>query len=277
MPFPSGTLVAHQMQNRRIAKCFSCSLQNFTSWLSEVWWELIHPLLISLLKIREQYFSMISSRIQVTNNSHWLVCLESYDLSAIELLSIKGALDKNNIILQLFPKKVGVFIPKEVLAWIMTAWWLLLSRRTYFWRNVNISSIFYFSKSTSINTQYSSLWDILKMMQFTKYLIKWKRIGRMTWKVWYWFNSKSSIELDIKRWMQGCKQKEKARKAWKSAWIWAKSFQNRLKRNTSAGIWTSWKQEFLQKQENLHACGCYTCTMPLSKGEKKIPGFTSFS
>ena len=49
-------------------------------------------------------------------------------------------------------------------------------------------------------------------------------------------------------------QKEKAWKAWKSVWIWAKSLQNGLKRNKSAGIWTSWKQEFLQKQENLHPC-----------------------
>ena len=52
--------------------------------------------------------------------------------------------------------------------------WVLHSRLTYFWRNVNISSIFFFSKSTSINTQYSCLWDTLKMMLFTKYLIKMK-------------------------------------------------------------------------------------------------------
>ena len=53
----------------------------------------------------------------------------------------------------------------------MTACWVLRSRPIYFWRNMNISSIFYFSKSTSVNTQYSSLWDTLKMMLFTKYLI----------------------------------------------------------------------------------------------------------
>ena len=41
-------------------------------------------------------------------------------------------------------------------------------------------------------------------------------------------------------------------KAWKSEWIWAKSLQNGLKINKSAGIWTSWKWEFLQMQENLH-------------------------
>ena len=64
---------------------------------------------------------------------------------------------------------------------------------------MNISSIFYFSKSTSINTQYSSLWDTLKMMLFTKYLIEWKRIGRISWKFRYWFDLISSIELDIKR------------------------------------------------------------------------------
>ena len=37
------------------------------------------------------------------------------------------------------------------------------------------------------------------MMLFTKYLIKLKHIGRISWKFWYWFNSISSIELDIKR------------------------------------------------------------------------------
>ena len=117
------------------------------------------------------------------------------------IIKFKGALDKYNIILQLFSKKVGVFIPLEVLVWVMTACWVLRSRLTYFWRYMKISSIFYFSKSTSINTQYSSLWDTLKMMLFTKYLIKWKCIAIISWKFRYWFNLKSSIDLDIKRWM----------------------------------------------------------------------------
>ena len=67
------------------------------------------------------------------------------------------------------------------------------------WRNMNISCIFYFSKLTSINTQYSSLWDTQEMMLFTKYLIKLKCIGRISWSFWYWFDLKSSIELDIKK------------------------------------------------------------------------------
>ena len=99
--------------------------------------------------------------------------------------SVKGALDKFNIIPQLFPKKVGIFIPLEVLAWVMTACQVVRSRLTYFWRYINIPSVFYFSKSTSINTQYSSLWDTLKMMLFTKYLIKWKRIGKISWNFRY--------------------------------------------------------------------------------------------
>ena len=77
----------------------------------------------------------------------------------------------------------------------------LRSRLIYFCRNMNISSIFYFSKSTSINTQYSSLWDTLEMMLFLKYLIKWKRVGRISWNFRCWSNLKSSIELDIKRQM----------------------------------------------------------------------------
>ena len=98
------------------------------------------------------------------------------------MIEFKGALDKCNIIPNFFQKKVEIFIPLEGLGWVMTARWVLCSRLVYFWRNMNISSIFYFSKSTSINTQYSSLWDTLKMMLFTKYLIKWKRIGRISWK-----------------------------------------------------------------------------------------------
>ena len=111
------------------------------------------------------------------------------------------------------PQIVGIFIPLEVLAWAMTACWVLHSRLIYFWRNINISCIFYFlkstsiktqysslwEKSTSINTQYSSLWDTLEMMLFTKYLIRWKHIGRISWKFWYWFNIKSSTELDVKK------------------------------------------------------------------------------
>ena len=60
---------------------------------------------------------------------------------------LKGAFDKFNIIP---PKIVGIFIPLEVFAWVKTACPVIRSRLTYFWRNTNISSIFYFSKSTSI-------------------------------------------------------------------------------------------------------------------------------
>ena len=42
---------------------------------------------------------------------------------------------------------------------------------------------------------------------------------------------------------------EKAWKAWKSAGIWAKSLQNRLKIDKSAEIWTSQKPEFRQLPE----------------------------
>ena len=112
---------------------------------------------------------------------------------------LKGALDKFNIIPNFFPKKVGIFIPLEVLVWVKTACWVLCSTLTYFWRNMNISSISYFSKSTSINTHYSSLWGTLKMMLITKYRIKWKRIGRISWNFRYWFSFKSSIELNTKR------------------------------------------------------------------------------
>ena len=44
---------------------------------------------------------------------------------------IKGALDNFNIIPNFFPKKVGIFIPLEVLAWVKTACQVLCSRLTY--------------------------------------------------------------------------------------------------------------------------------------------------
>ena len=81
------------------------------------------------------------------------------------LFLIKGALDKFNITPNFFQKKVGIFIPLEVLVWVKTACRVLRSRLTSFWRNMNISSIFYFSKSTSINsykyTNYTVAYGVL--------------------------------------------------------------------------------------------------------------------
>ena len=60
-----------------------------------------------------------------------------------------------------FPKRWDFYTISSVgMAWVMTACWVLRSRLIYFWRNINIYSIFYFSKLTSINTQYSSLWTL---------------------------------------------------------------------------------------------------------------------
>ena len=132
----------------------------------------------------------------------WVTLSRIYVLLSMQnsrLVVLKGHWTSSTSSPTFFPKKVGIFIPLEVLAWVKTACQVLRSRLTYFWRNMNISNVFYFSKSTSINTQYSSLWGTLKMMLFTKYLIKWKRIGRNSWNFWYWFDFKSSIELDIKR------------------------------------------------------------------------------
>ena len=114
-------------------------------------------------------------------------------------IKLKGALDNYNIIPNIFWKSWDFYIIRSAgMAKDCIAEFYILYL-TYFWRNMNISCIFSFSKSTSINTQYRSLWDTLKMMLFTKYLIKWKRIGRISCKFWYWFNLKPSIELYIKR------------------------------------------------------------------------------
>ena len=134
----------------------------------------------------------------------WTLYISSYCMDPFGNKFLKGHWTSSTSSPTFFPKTVGIFIPLDVLAWVKTTCQVLHSRLTYFWRNMNISNIFYFSKSTSINTQYSSIWGTLKMMLFTKYLIKWKRIGRISWNFRYWFDFKSSIELDIKRWCYSC-------------------------------------------------------------------------
>ena len=74
-------------------------------------------------KMLYQKFPLIPIlRLQVMHNYvHWHSSID---------YCVKGALDKFNIISQLFPKKVGIFIPLEVLAWVMTACRVLRSRLT---------------------------------------------------------------------------------------------------------------------------------------------------
>ena len=83
----------------------------------------------------------------------------------------------------------------------MTACWFLHSSSAHFLRNIDICGKIYFLKSTSINTQYSGLWDTLGMMLFTENQIKWKRIGRIGWNFWNWLILKFSLEQDTKRQM----------------------------------------------------------------------------
>ena len=121
-------------------------------------------------------FGCFSSFMVIFSSKLWLVTpcwcssIAHAQMHMFQYLRLKGALDKYNIILQLFPAKGGIFISLEVWAWVMIACWVWRSRLIYFRRNMNISSILYFSKSTSINAQYSSLWDTLQIMLFTKYL-----------------------------------------------------------------------------------------------------------
>ena len=65
-----------------------------------------------------------------------------------------GALDKYSIHLPptFSKKKMGFLYHKKL--WVMTTCRVLCSGLIYFWRNMNISSIFCFSKSPSINTLY---------------------------------------------------------------------------------------------------------------------------
>ena len=125
-------------------------------------------LLKILLSQESSYFSHSPWKNVQLKSFVWNILMKT---CLVIVTMIKRALDKYNIILQLSPKTVEIFILLEVLACVMTACWILHSSLIYFWRNMHISSIFYFSKSVSINTQYSSLWDTLKMMLFSIYKI----------------------------------------------------------------------------------------------------------
>ena len=62
----------------------------------------------------------------------------------------------------------------------------------------NISSIFYFIKLTPM-IAHSRRWNTMKIMLFTKYLKKWRCIGKINWIFVYLFNLKSSTELVIEK------------------------------------------------------------------------------
>ena len=126
--------------------------------------------------------------------------LSTHHIVSISIQTIGLPLSKIHSSTHTHPKSWDFSIIKSV--GICNDWMLIPYSLTYSWRNMNILnifSIFCFSKSTSINTQYSGLCDTLGMMLFTKDHIKWKRIGKITWKVGYWCILKSSIILDTKK------------------------------------------------------------------------------
>ena len=59
---------------------------------------------------------MILSRCKTTNNPITTLRYSKVSFLLLLIKLLKGALDKYNIIPQLFPKKVVIFIPFEVLA-----------------------------------------------------------------------------------------------------------------------------------------------------------------
>ena len=85
----------------------------------------------------------------------------------------------------------------EVLAWVMTACWVLCS--TFTSKEICIFLAFSIFRGRHFNKY--AIWDTmghygtLQMMLFTTYLIKWKCIGKISWKFRYWFYFKFSIQL----------------------------------------------------------------------------------
>ena len=59
---------------------------------------------------------------------------------------------------------IGIFISLEVSAWVNQGNDCVPFQIDLFLKNINIS------KSTSVNTQHSSLWDTLKIMLITKHM-----------------------------------------------------------------------------------------------------------
>ena len=103
--------------------------------------------------------TQMQSIYQVWGNlKHFFRCLSDKILPVFKV-TLKGHWTRIKSSPNFFQKKVGIFVPLEVLAWVMIACWVSCFRLTYFCRNMNISSIFYFLKSTSINTvAYGTLW-----------------------------------------------------------------------------------------------------------------------
>ena len=88
----------------------------------------IMELLISLINWSFVIFRWHYGILQFATEAHEKNKFEDYNLKGHWTSIISS---------QLFTKKVGIFIPLEVLAWVMTACWVLRSRLTYFWRNMN--------------------------------------------------------------------------------------------------------------------------------------------
>ena len=84
----------------------------------------------------------------------WNILMET---CLVIVTMIKRALDKYNIILQLSPKRVEIFVLSEVLACVMTACWILHSSLIYFWRNMHISEKVYFKSQILVRENWTIL------------------------------------------------------------------------------------------------------------------------
>ena len=73
-------------------------------------------------------------QVQTADGTVEQVQVQADDQQVGATRKLKGALDKYNVIPQLLPKKKknGIFIPLEVLAYLMTACCVLRSRLAYF-------------------------------------------------------------------------------------------------------------------------------------------------
>ena len=116
---------------KRCTRVHCLVLKNNPNYVN-FWMSLIPPL---TFECPPQVIMMISWK---KNQVHEI---ERLYVNKIKIFKVKGALDNYNSI-------PGIFIPLEVLAWVMTACWGLHCRLIYFWRNISISSIFNFSKLT---------------------------------------------------------------------------------------------------------------------------------
>ena len=147
--------------------CLSCSFQNLSIWpKTEPFFPILH--VFAPLQDLRAYSAWSWKTTQIM----WIFGQAWYPPLTFECPHPPGSTPNLPKESERKKQEAEIFLLFEVLAHCL---WLHADS----YRNKNISSIFYISKSTSISTQHSSLWNTLGMMLVTKDLKKWKILAEL--------------------------------------------------------------------------------------------------